>query len=228
MADSLFERLPWLYALFREHLFRDDTDRIARSLWPDAPPPAGTLLLELGCGPGRYARRLAERFAGLQAVGVDRSAHQVEGARGRAAALGLGNCRFERDDALALRRADASVDAVVAARLLTVVRDHGRSLAEMHRVLRPGGRCFLAEPRSPGSAALVLAILRLGASLVVSEVDNVTEWDEPTRATVFSDVQFATLVGSQRWGRVSLWHDTHYQYALCEKAREADRLPLAG
>ena len=226
-ADSLFDRVPELYALFRERLFRDDTDRIARTLWPELAPLPGTVLLEVGCGPGRYARRLAQRFVDLEAIGVDRSRRQVEGARRRATALGLPNCRFEQDDALALRRADRSGDAVVASRLFTVVRERELALAEMHRVLRPGGRCFLAEPRSTWHAALPLAALRLSARLVVRSAGQRLCRDEPARGAVVSAAEFDALVDSERWGHVKIWRDDDYHYARCEKAGGAARLPEA-
>ena len=69
--ESLFERFHWLYAFCREHLFRDDTERIAAALWAGVAPPAGTRLLELGCGPGFYSCRLAQHFAHLQVTGID-------------------------------------------------------------------------------------------------------------------------------------------------------------
>ena len=64
----------------------------------------------------------------------------------RAVRDGLANCRFEQGDALALDWPDASVDAVVASRLFTVVDGAAARWPRCHRVLRPGGRCFLAEP----------------------------------------------------------------------------------
>ena len=138
IANDLFERTAPLYAFLREHLFRDDTDRIVASLWPNTAPMAGTLLLEIGCGPGVYARRLATRYSAIHAVGVDRSAALVMRARARAASEGLTNCRFQHGDALALDWPDASVDAAITARLFTVV-DATRAIGEVHRVLRPGG-----------------------------------------------------------------------------------------
>src|SRR6266571_6111741 len=58
--DSLFEHAAWVYAFCREHLFRDDTARIVKALWPNENPAPGTRLIELGCGPGFYSCRLAE------------------------------------------------------------------------------------------------------------------------------------------------------------------------
>ena len=110
--ESLFDRFPWLYAFCRDHLFRDDTGRIAASLWAAGVPPAGNRLLELGCGPGFYARRLGETFGHLEVTGVDRSELQLGRARMLAAAGSLGS-RANRD---AIRdpvqpRSDGGADA---------------------------------------------------------------------------------------------------------------------
>jgi hypothetical protein len=51
-ADSLFEHFAWLYIFCREKLFRDDTARMIRSVWPSGKPNPGEKLIELGCGPG--------------------------------------------------------------------------------------------------------------------------------------------------------------------------------
>ena len=85
-TDSLFERVAWLYAFCRERLFRDDTERMISALWQDQLPPFGTKVVELGCGPGFYSRRLARRFPQIAVTGVDRSPSQIRVARQRAAA----------------------------------------------------------------------------------------------------------------------------------------------
>ena len=71
--DSLFERFAWIYIFCREKVFRDDTSRIIRAFWPAGEPPASSKVLELGCGPGFYARALAQRFQGISVLGVDSS-----------------------------------------------------------------------------------------------------------------------------------------------------------
>ena len=214
---SLFERVPWLYAFFREHLFRDDTDLVADALWLGGAPPAAAVLLELGCGPGVYARRLAARFAGLRAVGVDRSDRQVAGARARSMAAGLDNCRFERGDARALTQPSASVDAAVAARLFTVVTDPERVVAEMYRVLRPGGRCFIAEPCDGVWAGLPLRVLWLVARVLGAPPGEGCVYREPPRATVLAADALVGLVRTRPWGHVWHWQDGQYQYVVCEK-----------
>ncbi len=45
--DSLFEHVAWVYVFCREHLFRDDTERIITTLWPRGQPSPGTQLIEL-------------------------------------------------------------------------------------------------------------------------------------------------------------------------------------
>src|SRR5439155_18347407 len=93
-TDSLFERVAWLYAFCRERLFRDDTDRIISALWSTQAAVRGTRVIELGCGPGFYSRKLAQRFPQIDVTGVDRSESQVRSARQRAAAENVGNCVF--------------------------------------------------------------------------------------------------------------------------------------
>ena len=70
--DSLFERFGWFYAFLRVRVFRDDTEAIARILQLATEPtnsPAVPVLVELGCGPGFYACRLAGRFPGWTILG---------------------------------------------------------------------------------------------------------------------------------------------------------------
>jgi ubiquinone/menaquinone biosynthesis C-methylase UbiE len=98
-------------------------------------------VLDLGCGTGIAARAIAQRpgFAG-QVLGIDLSEHFVTTARRLATEEGLQDrIRFESGDSHALSLAPASFDAVVAHTLLSHVSDPVKVLAEMRRVLRPGG-----------------------------------------------------------------------------------------
>src|SRR5437016_3821368 len=135
-TDSLFERVAWLYAFCRECLFRDDTDRIISALWQTQTPADGTRVIELGCGPGFYSRKLARRFPQIAVTGVDRSESQVRAARQRAVAQNVKNCIFERVNALALPSAAALSDILIDSRIVTVLPDHEPQVAHMHRVLK--------------------------------------------------------------------------------------------
>ncbi len=216
-ADSLFERFHWLYAFCREHLFRDDTDQIAANLWPDAPPPRQTRLLEIGCGPGFYSRQLAARFSQVRVTGIDRAAEQLSRARKRATEQGLDNCCFEKADVLSLKWPQAAFQAVVASRLFTILPEREQALAEMYRVLHDGGRCFIAEPRSLLRAAIPLHVMWLVARLIGFCRESPGSYREPCRVAIKSSREFGALIASQPWRKVRHWHDAWYQYAICEK-----------
>jgi SAM-dependent methyltransferase len=213
VENSLFERFAWLYAFFREKLFRDDTTRIIRALWPTGEPPIPTRVIELGCGPGFYSCNLAERFPSMSVLGVDCSLRQLECAQKKARSLSLSNCEFYTDNVLNLSHPDGSFDALVAARLFTVLPNRQLAMSEMYRILRPGGRCFIAEPRYAVWASLPLLAMWLLAGLTGGN----NGCREPRKAIVLSAESFEQLCASQPWKSMKTWQDGRYQYALCEK-----------
>jgi ubiquinone/menaquinone biosynthesis C-methylase UbiE len=212
-ADSLFEHFAWLYIFCREKLFRDDTERMIHALWPGAQPRAEEKLIELGCGPGFYSCGLAQRFPQISVIGIDRSPSQLSWAREKRNALGLKNCRFQSDNVLELSHPDNSFDVLVASRLFTVLPNRRRAVAEMYRVLRPGGRCFVAEPRWAFWASIPLFTMWLLAGL--THFHN--GYREPTRARVLSTREMNRLFATQPWQKIETWREGRYQYALCEK-----------
>ena len=211
--ESLFEHFAWLYIFCREKLFRDDTERMIRALWPNAKPAAGAKVIELGCGPGFYSCNLAERFREISMLGVDRSPSQLQWAREKRNALGLNNCRFRSDNVLELSHPDDNFDVLIASRLFTVLPNRRRAVAEMYRVLRPGGRCFIAEPRYASWASIPLFTMWLLAGLTHFK----NGYREPSRAKVLSAREMNRLFASQPWRKMETWVDGRYQYALCEK-----------
>jgi 2-polyprenyl-3-methyl-5-hydroxy-6-metoxy-1,4-benzoquinol methylase len=107
-------------------------------------PPSS--VLDVGCGFGLETERLARLVAPGQLVaGIDASAHFIEEAKRRAAAAGL-HIDYRTGLAETLPYADASFDHVRAERLLIYLTDVRRAVAEMKRVLRPGGVLALIEP----------------------------------------------------------------------------------
>ena len=212
-TDSLFEQFAWLYIFCREKLFRDDTERMVRALWPSGKPAAGEKVIELGCGPGFYSCKLAERFREISVLGVDRSPSQLKCAREKRNSLALNNCRFQSDNVLELSHPDDTFDVLIASRLFTVLPNRRRAVAEMHRVLRPGGRCFIAEPRYAFWASIPLFAMWLLAGLTHFR----NGYREPSRAKVLSAREMNRLFASQPWRKLETWTDGRYQYALCEK-----------
>lgn len=100
----------------------------------------GLRLLDVGCGTGDDVRALAQ-VVGLRgrSVGVDSSAVMIAEAQRRHVASGL-SVAFVVGDAQHLMFADASFDRCRAERLLMHLDHPEQALAEMVRVVRPGGR----------------------------------------------------------------------------------------
>ncbi|MCH8063007.1 MAG: methyltransferase domain-containing protein [Chloroflexi bacterium] len=100
---------------------------------------AGMSLLDCGCGPGTITLGLAEAVAPGEVVGIDIGPSEVERAIAFASEQGVANARFEVANSYQLPFPDSAFDAVFAHTLLEHLTDPDTALAEMHRVLRPGG-----------------------------------------------------------------------------------------
>ncbi|MGC2398430.1 MAG: class I SAM-dependent methyltransferase, partial [Acidobacteriaceae bacterium] len=112
-------------------------------------PPAAEVL-EVAPGPGFLSIELAKRGLTVRAVDISRTF--VDLARRNAAAVGV-HAHFEVGNAAALPLADASVDFVVCRAAFKNFTEPRKALAEMRRVLRPGGRALLIDMRRDASMA---------------------------------------------------------------------------
>jgi len=101
----------------------------------------GRLALELGCGTGIFLEKLAR--SGARIVGLDLSADLL--AKARARLVTASNVVLHRGNAEHMPYAASSFDSVYGSSVLHHL-DLDRALAEVFRVLRPGGRCVFAEP----------------------------------------------------------------------------------
>lgn len=101
-----------------------------------------TTLLDIGCGSGQTAIPAAKR--GLKVTGVDIAANLIEQARQGASDAGL-DVQFDVGDAEALPYADKSFDAAVSLIGAMFAPRPERVVAELARVLKPGGRLFMAN-----------------------------------------------------------------------------------
>jgi len=110
----------------------------------------GPDVLEIAPGPGFLSIEMARR--GLNACAVDISKTFVEIARRNAAAEGVA-ARFEQGNASALPIESASVDFVVCRAAFKNFTEPVKALAEMRRVLRPGGTALLIDMRRDASMA---------------------------------------------------------------------------
>ena len=100
---------------------------------------AASRILDCGCGPGPITLGLAQWAPQGQTVGVDRGVEQLEGARALARELGVNNVTFRQGDIFGLPFEDESFDIVFSQAVFCHIPDHEKALAEIKRVLRPGG-----------------------------------------------------------------------------------------
>lgn len=120
--------------------------------WLEAKP--GERILDLGCGDGQLTARIAASGAGV--VGVDLSPEMAAAARERGIDAHQGSAEH-------LPFADRSFDAVFSNAALHWVRGQDAMMAEVRRVLKPGGR-FVAEMGGHGN----IAALRVAFTAVLA------------------------------------------------------------
>ncbi len=151
-------------------------DRIIRALRV----PAGSTVLDAGCGVGDHTLRIARR--GYRCVGVDISRHILAQARVRVSREGLAG----RAQLLCLALEDLpfppdTFDAIHCRGVLMHVPDWQRALSNLCRVLKPGGRIAILEDNDRSlHAALVLAARgvpwRRSKSALVRSPDGLQFW----------------------------------------------------
>lgn len=108
--------------------------------------PAGAQLLDVGCGGGQHAVKIVQKRPDLRVVGIDISSTMVNRARALARRANVADkVQFDIGDAMDLKFANESFDAVYCAGPLKQVPDKPRVLQECHRVLRPGGRLLAMD-----------------------------------------------------------------------------------
>ena len=112
----------------------------------------GQALLDLGCGTGRHTFEALRR--GADVVALDHNGEDLVGVETMVAAMvDAGEVMAPdgtvtlRADALALPFPDGTFDRVIAAEILEHVRQDGVAIAEIFRVVRPGGLVAISVPR---------------------------------------------------------------------------------
>jgi len=142
MLLTRFEKWMMRCALRRWGLRRVEAPRVFRGV----NLPGGAEILEIGCGYGDGALLIARRFGGARVVGVDIDSGLVEAARRKIAhpprwarQVAADPIAFLCGDATALSFADAAFDAAILFGMLHHVQQWRQAIAEVHRVLKPGG-----------------------------------------------------------------------------------------
>ena len=125
-------------------------DQIARKLYPqsimdralEAMIPEDLTVIDIGCGTGSLTIALS-RVAGRM-IGVDRSAEMLRHAKQKAIAAGAA-IEFKKGDAAKLPLDAAVADFAFANLVFQHLRSFGSAIAEIRRVLNPGGRAVISD-----------------------------------------------------------------------------------
>ena len=119
-----------------ERYMGDWSQRVGKIFLDWLAAPAGLKWIDVGCGNGAFTELLVERCAPAEVYGIDPSEAQLAFARKRAAGS---LARFDRGDAMALPFPPQRFDAAIMALVIFFVPNPGKGVAEMVRVVRPGG-----------------------------------------------------------------------------------------
>jgi demethylmenaquinone methyltransferase/2-methoxy-6-polyprenyl-1,4-benzoquinol methylase len=147
---GMFDRIAGVYDLMNSAMTVGLHHRWRERAADRAELAPGDSALDVCCGTGDLALELAGRVGTQGAViGSDFSERMLELARAKAAERGASAVRFEWADALALPYDDGSFDAVTVGFGVRNLADLEAGVAELARVLKPGGRLVILEITNP-------------------------------------------------------------------------------
>lgn len=195
--DELHNR--WA-AVYRGDPLQDTlNEAVAERILEDLDLPSGSRFLDAGCGTGEHTIRIAGH--GYPCVGVDISENVLRRAAKKVAASGLAHrvslvCHALEE----IPFADASFDAVHCRGVLMHIPAWGRALANLCRVLKPGGRIVILENNHNSvEAALVMLVRRTqtrGSRLVRTD-GGLEFWSEESGRPFLARIANVPALGRQ-------------------------------
>jgi SAM-dependent methyltransferase len=124
---------------------RDQASTLVEWLHTDTSYPAGSRVLEAGCGVGAQTVTLARNSPRAAITSVDISAASVDEARKRAEAAGVTNVHFEQGDIFDFPYSEGSFDHVFVCFVLEHLPEPVEALAILMRLIAPGGTITVIE-----------------------------------------------------------------------------------
>ncbi len=171
--------------------------------------PDGARVLDVCTGTGDLAIAAERGGTNVSVVGVDFAGEMLRLGRGKVRAGGLASAiRLVRGDATRIPLADRSCDAATIGFGIRNVADTEAALADIARVLRPGGRLAIlefGEPRIPGIRTLYLWYFRYLLPLVgraVSKHDSAYSYLPASVGNFPPPAEFARLIEQHGFGNV--------------------------
>lgn len=123
----------------------DQAEALAGLLHSDSVYPAGSRVLEAGCGVGAQTAILARNSPDARFTAIDVSGDSLRAARERVSSQGMTNVEFHRGDIFHLPYADDSFDHVFLCFILEHLPDPVDALTRLWRVLKRGGTITVIE-----------------------------------------------------------------------------------
>ena len=168
MFDRIAGRYDRLNRIISLGMDRGWRDRLVRAM----KLPASSRFLDVATGTADVALAIADMHGDAQVVGLDPSSNMLDVGRIKAQAYGQ-RIELVQGDAQALPFADAAFDAACISFGIRNVPDRAKGLAEMRRVVKPGGRVVVLELGEPKGGPLAFfarlhvhhIVPRLGAYL---------------------------------------------------------------
>lgn len=202
-TGELFGRL---FPAYDDAAFRASVELFAKRFAANAFPLdwfTGQAILDVGCGGGRYSIAAA-LLGAARVVGVDVSVESIADARRRAS--GLQQVAFHEASVDALPFPDATFDGVICSGVLHHVADPARAVAEIARVVRPGGMAYFLVYATEGLRWPMVQALRPIAAAIGLEAMEEAVADAGlavNKRRAYLDDLFVPLIDFYSWPRLA-------------------------
>lgn len=208
------------------------TGRLTDLMIESAQLEPGLELIDVGCGTGGPACRLAKDF-GVRVLGITTSPVGVEEATARAEAEGVSDlARFEVRDGADSGLPDGSFDRVWALESSHLIRDREGLIGEFARLLRSGGRLSLCDIVLHREIPFAEVRKRMADFVTLREafgdahMEPIARYEELARSAGLEvdetiDLTQRTLPTFERWRRNAGDHDEEVRGLLGDEGREA-------
>lgn len=152
-VNRLFETIAPRYDFFTKFMSFGMDQGWKRTLVEMTRLTGGETALDLACGTGDITFALASRLAKGRAIGLDITQGMLDIAESKRREARVENVSFHRGDIMSLPFADQTFDCVTGGYALRNVPDIAGGLAEIFRVLKPGGRFLSLDFGHPRNGA---------------------------------------------------------------------------